>query len=187
MDTIVPDKALLWKRIHEAIDRGEDPLADPRLAEELSETPEVAAQAVRMLRGLEYLASAVPGQLANRPISLSRRAAMLATAAAILLLVLGVWSNLSRESIVSPEGEAALSIPQLAMRRGGIQFRVILEHTTATGRRRVIHTNHSLTSEFRSSPRHRWLPSDAEHAGEFELSSGDTLTYRRTSALPPNP
>jgi len=186
MDTTGPEKALLWKRIHAAIDRGEDPLADPILAEELSETPDLAVQAVRMLRDLEYLAPAVPEQPVTRSISLPRRAAVLATAAVILVLIFGVWSSQTRESSVPPETGAVLEGPQLALRRGQPQFRVTLEFTSVAGRRRVIHTNHSLTSEFCLEPVHRWLPSEAERAGKIGLSGGDILTYRCTSTLPPN-
>lgn len=173
----------LWRRVHEAIDRREDPLADSELAEELANHPELAAQVVQMLVDLESLppASTDPSRLTLRGPYLASYAA----AAALLLALVAVWYSLPDQPTALVPLATPVENPALALRVHEPSFQITIEHHTLEGRHRTLHTNRALLTEFSPRKHHRLLDARKRSDGTQLALSSDRLIHIQTTALPP--
>ena len=88
----------LWLRVHEALDRGADPLVDPELSAAFADDPARLQEYARLVEALR----ALPLARAPRPRLWRRPAFPWLAAAAALLVALGLWGA---RSAPLPAGE----------------------------------------------------------------------------------
>ncbi|MFT7676250.1 MAG: hypothetical protein ACI8QC_000219 [Planctomycetota bacterium] len=166
----------LWERIQSALDQRLDPLDDPQLAAALADAPELAEELVLLMESLEYLTPELV-----RP----RRSAALLAVAASCLLAWGTWRLApglqTAKAPALAEAEAPTVLP---LRTAAVSFELIIEHQDSAGRRRLVHTDSGLHTEFESSPPHRRLKAAPGSSRPMTISVGDVVTYEHTTAHP---
>lgn len=171
----------IWRRIHDAIDRREDPLADDSLAEELSCHPELAAQVLQLLADLEHLpasSSQLPAAKLASPV-----AGTYVAAAALVIGAAFVWQSVpNQEHRVTPAPTPVVA-KALAYRQGAPHFEMVVERSTSSGRRRFVQTNERSTSEYQPSTQPAWLDALSPSTDSQRLSAGDHLSYQRITTL----
>ena len=107
----------VWERVHERLDRCEDPLADEVVQVALADDPEAAGEVARMLERLEALAhDAGPGEPVERPARAHRR--RVATGLAAIAAGLALWIGLGdHDSATDDRAPAPDDVPPIAHAR----------------------------------------------------------------------